>query len=278
MKALRVIMLSAALGSLTGCQTLQKTIASETRHSGGGAGYLLDENTPYKAYGNKQLQIYRAVVGLALIARVGDATLRDGKEVDAFVLYMKNVSDDINDLAGHVYGQGSCTNIRETTKTCNDFEQLFESDLPQLENDMIRFGVASLPRREAAKFLESVSSGNPLGIASSVWKLGKKVVVAGHSAAATARSEREIFASIATKSGQNVGSVEAAIIALKDLDPKSTIVLQRSDFEPLYLHIRDICMNLAYDLSDRKDAAQIQTDRQTACNNIKFEPNNKRYS
>jgi hypothetical protein len=278
MKNLRIILVSTALASLTACAQTREIINSDTNSSGGAVGYLVDHKTSYGSNGNKKMQVYRAVVGLALIARVGEATLRDGRDVDAFMLYMTNVSDSINDLAGHIYGANTCTDIRSTT-ACKDYEQLFETDLPRLEGDMVKLGVAALPRREGAKFLASVSSGNPLGIASSVWKLSSKVVVAGHSAASTARSEREIFAAIATKNGQSVGNVEAAIKALEVYKVDANFDLKKQDLEPLYFHIRNTCRNLAYDLSGSKKTAQeTQNARETACKAIKFEPKDNRYS
>lgn len=240
MKSKRIVSAIAILSMLQGCSIVRR----ELRHSGGFAGDILDERM-FDARASKRLQLLRFTMVLALTSRVGAATIRDASEASAFVTSLQNTSDEVNFLAGHLYGQNdngvirfSCPTLtftgapaaasREATPTavppdnqrqvseavdapqpatqCDTYEALFESDIPQLEYRIVRLVLAALPQRQAAQFLRSARSGNVLSAAWQFLKLAAAAADGFHRGAAVYRSSQEILA-IAVFSSRNSDSL-----------------------------------------------------------------------
>ena len=273
--------------ALSGCGIVHKEMA----YPGGAPGALVDQKTAYStldpkkkslnASGDKpqfiklpkHMEVYRAVVAVALISKIGEATIRDPDDANAFLAYLQAVKNDINNMAGHLknLGPNTCGSFAEPTP-CTDYEFLFESDVPAMEGHMLRLGVAALPQREAASLLENVSSGNPLGIATSVWSLGKKSVVAGHNAAAMRRSEREIFAAIMDKGEvpKTNLNVDSALDFIKENGTENFEITPQS-VQPLFFVIRDVCRRLPVSSAD-------YSHREDLCSDLEFKPNPNRYN
>ncbi|NBC35247.1 hypothetical protein GTZ99_01590 [Novosphingobium sp. FSY-8] len=269
------ILLTLTCVTLSGCTLVKQDL----RYPGGAVGSIVDDHTPYKANGSKQMIVYRAIVGLMLMSKVAQATVVDGQEADAIVEYMSAVSKDINNLAGHLETSACDGEKVALAVTCTDYPMLFESDLPPLEGHMIRLGVAALPRKEGAKFLKSFTSQNPLDILSSAWRLGGKVVIAGHNAAASYRSEREILAVLTMPTGETPpANIEKALEQLAE-PGRGSVALKPENVEPLYKLIRDVCLRMPLNISTdtTSDAATVQDTRRKKCKAISYTPTKDRY-
>lgn len=183
----------------------------ELRHSGGYPGHLMDRRL-FNASNSKQLQLLRLTMIVALASRVGNATIQDGKEADAFISYLQNASNEINYLAAHLYDRDAtgdndwvvCSQLAPSVRgtaqpagagqDCDTYAALFESDLPQLEYKVARLVLAALPREHAAQFARSARSGN---LASAAWhflRLAAASIDGLHRGAAVYRSSQEILA------------------------------------------------------------------------------------
>lgn len=166
------------LSTVTGCGPVLR----EVRHPGGYPGYLLDQKT-FDASRSKQLQLYRAALIMAMAARMGTATIRDGKDADAFVDYLGAASDEINYAAANIYpagGQAPCAVHPYLSKSdvpmlptpvpelpcLGGYFSLFESDVPMMEARITRLMLAALPEDRARSFLQDVGKGN---IFSAAW-------------------------------------------------------------------------------------------------------------
>ncbi|HVQ10173.1 MAG TPA: hypothetical protein VMS43_17265 [Allosphingosinicella sp.] len=179
----------------------------------------------FDARGSKRLQLLRLTMILALASRVGNATIRDGKEAEAFLSYLQNASNEVNYLAGHLYGQRSnapndngryvrytCTDLRTVvlpdplpanseSQQCDTFESVFESDLPQLEYKVVRLVMAALPREQAAQFASAVRSGSVVTAAWRFLQLAAAAADGMHRGTAVYRSAQEILALAVASSG-----------------------------------------------------------------------------
>ncbi|MBX3561667.1 MAG: hypothetical protein KF780_07610 [Sphingomonas sp.] len=183
----------------------------ELRHSGGYPGQLMDRRL-FDASNSKQLQLLRLTMIVALASRVGNATIQDGKEADAFISYLQNASSEINYLAAHLYDRDEtgdnewniCSELapsvrgadwpEDADQNCDTYAALFESDLPQLEYKVARLVLAALPREHAAQFARSARSGN---LASAAWhflRLAAASIDGLHRGAAVYRSSQEVLA------------------------------------------------------------------------------------
>jgi hypothetical protein len=170
--------IAVILFTVTGCGPVLR----EVRHPGGYPGYLLDQKT-FDASRSKQLQLYRAALIMAMAARMGTATIRDGKDADAFVDYLGAASDEINYAAANIYpvnGQPPCAvhpylSRADVPKVATPvpnlpclggYFSLFESDVPMMEARITRLMLAALPEDRARSFLQDVGKGN---IFSAAW-------------------------------------------------------------------------------------------------------------
>lgn len=198
---------------LQGCSVARR----ELRHSGGYPGSVMDRRF-FDASSSKELQLLRLTMVVALASRVGNATVQDGREAQAFLSYLRNATDEVNYLAGHLYGQAAapaagaapatpslytCENLAAPVAPgpipvpappCSTYQSLFEADLPQLEYKVARLVLAALPREQAAAFARSARSGNIAGAAWQFLKLAAASIDGLHRGAAAYRSSQEILA------------------------------------------------------------------------------------
>jgi hypothetical protein len=220
-----------ALTSLGGCTVID----AEVRHSGGYPGRLLDKRL-FDASASKQLQLLRAAMVVAMVARAGTVYAHEGKESDAYVTAIVDAADEINVLAGHlkpVFGhesqtacelsrRGSGTGVADSivpnrptpvgialesdeAADCFTYPVNFESDLPIVEKKVFRLTVLALPQNQARKFLQSAGGGNVMSAAWSAAKLAFSAANGLHSAAAVNRSTIEV---LAAQAGCPQGSCE----------------------------------------------------------------------
>ena len=89
--------ISASALLLSGCTA---TIA-ELRHPGGYPGKVLDDRM-FDASDSKKLQLLRATIILAMLARMGATSAENREDGDTIVKYTVSAVDEINILAGHI--------------------------------------------------------------------------------------------------------------------------------------------------------------------------------
>ena len=182
----------AAIGSvaLSGCTP----VVRELRHSGGYPGYLMDQRF-FNASNSKQLQLLRAGIIVAMASRVGAEYVRDTQEAEAFLNYLEAASSEINFMAGHIYeieGRKLCRDL--VTTDCDSHVALFESDMPLMEERILRLVVAALPQRRAARFLDSARSGDIMSAAWQALRLSLDSIDGARRGAAVQRSTLELRA------------------------------------------------------------------------------------
>lgn len=95
-KVLVAGVICAAL-TLNGCTI----VVNDLRHSGGYAGHVLDQRM-FDASSSKQLQVLRAALVVAMVARAGTVYSRDGAEGDAYVSSLVDATDELNILLGYL--------------------------------------------------------------------------------------------------------------------------------------------------------------------------------
>lgn len=157
MRLARIAAAAALLSLTSGCTM----ITSDLRRSGGFAGRMMDERL-FDARSSKRLQLLRMTMIVALASRVAQASIRDGREADAFVDYLTNAVEEVNFLAGHLYGQAArdplpptperpATSGRDRRHTCNDLR----SPLPAPDEQAAAAGAAP------AAHMEEPAAGAP---------------------------------------------------------------------------------------------------------------------
>jgi hypothetical protein len=143
-------------------------IRSELEYPNGYTGYLLDRHT-FDVSRSKDLQLLRAAVILAMASRMATATVRDGRDADAFADYLAAATDELNYAAADIYPVGPaspCGTAQDPPGVnCAGYYQNFESELPLLEGRIINVMLAALPKERARQFLADINKGNVLGAA-----------------------------------------------------------------------------------------------------------------
>ena len=304
----------SGLNKLAGCLAMLALLSgcavplNELRHSGGYPGKLMDKRL-FDASGSKQLQLLRSTIIIALASRVGLATVKDGKEADAFLDYIVSATREVNYLAAHIYdvkdsnGQvltDRCTTIPTAAQTCNAHAALFEADVPQMEYKIVRLVVAALPQRQAADFLKAASSGDMLSAAWKFLRLVSASLDGAHRGAAAYRSTQEILA-LALANDQDaagnskcknnarpdsINTVEDAVSCL-GLSPTNIFKnpgevtnwpksVPANAFDALFGMMRISCgllpMDLTLDGTNKADGTTILTNRRNLCLSLKFQP------
>lgn len=278
---------------------MQDAIKADTQHVGGALGALADRHNVYPTAGSKKLFLYRSIAAYAIISKIGEVVIKDDVNADAFIRYQTAVAVDLNDLSGHIYGPVAEMNACQTLSSadCNNYPQLFETDIPKLEEHMLRLAIAALPREQGARFLSSVTSGNLLSVASSAWSLAKASLLAAHNGAAVRRAEREIFAILNCDQPAGINSIESAVTCLDNANAAGNAVkinarkdnvdkgdnvslarenLDRLDgasvFRPFYLLAKFSCWQLPLGGSPT-DLDERRRNRRVSCATIEWAPN-----
>ena len=251
----------------------------------------------FDASHSKQLQLFRATMIISMASRVGNATVRDGREADAFVAYLRNATEEVNFLAAHVYdvdGKVRCREINDTVKGCDTHAALFESDLPQLEYKVVRLVLASLPQKQAASFARSVQGVNVLSSAYQALRLAATSLDGVHRGAAVYRSilevealmlaSRGLCASGTSSSDVNTVNQSVACLGLSNdtlANPAGMPLLPKevpsAAFDTLFGIVRTSCgmmpVNLDVDaVNETNTEAVAVLARQDACATLTFSP------
>lgn len=105
----KVIFLCVVTSFLTSACTpilneFRQPITKELRHPGGYPGHVLDKRM-FDASDSKELQLLRATIILAMIARTGATSSDNREDAETFVKYTVAAVDEINILAGHIAQQ-----------------------------------------------------------------------------------------------------------------------------------------------------------------------------
>lgn len=281
--------LAVAAGMLSGCANIA---VSELRYSGGYPGAVLDQRF-FNASHSKQLQLLRSAMIISMASRIGTAYVRDGKEAEAFVDYLRAATDELNYMAGHLYpvpGKTLCTDLSQ--KDCDAHSVMFESEIPQLEARMVKLVVAALPQDRAAAFLNAIKRGDVLSAAWKALRFAASAADGAHRGAAVHRSELELRALLVQ------GSKEAGVACKNgDTNPISTVnqaaycmnqplnKLRAADdamlpqavpaqaFETVFGIMRTSCGLLPLDTTLEAGGTDTRaTDRKADCAKIKFKP------
>lgn len=100
MKRFAIVCLATASVFASGCSH----VAKDLRSPGGAIGGVLD-NRMFDASNSKELVLLRGAILTAMVARAGTVYSRDHRESEAYVNYLVSAADEINILAGHIYGE-----------------------------------------------------------------------------------------------------------------------------------------------------------------------------
>lgn len=185
---------------------------------------------------------------MAMAARMGTATIRDGKDADAFVDYLAAATDEINYAGASLYsvdGQLPCKvkgenpyltmiNNRLTptpapadyVACAGGYYSLFESDVPMMEARISRLMLAALPEERVRSFLEDSAKGNVLAAGLNAIRAVSEAAGGLHRATGVYRTGMEMVAANMTKckskSGRPGGTALASQAAI-DAQERSTV-------------------------------------------------------
>lgn len=216
---------------LGGCNVILK----EVRYPGGYPGHILDERT-FDASANKQLQLLRGAMVLAIAARVGEASVR-GEDGDGFARLLGNAAGEINHAAANL-GMGNArtclVRIPSPTPTptptppvtpmqadaqCDGYYVNYEADVARIEARVTRAMIAALPTDRARAFLNKLAKGDVL---SAAWgALGATADMAGafHRGAGVYRAGMEtVAAGMTTKCHSSKANLEKEMTVLDAAD------------------------------------------------------------
>lgn len=277
-----VCAIACASLALTGCT---KALIQEVRHPGGYPGSLLDERL-IDASEQKSVQLLRAAVVIAMAARMATATIRDGKDADAFAGYLASATEELNYAASNLYPVGEeqeepCSvNSSSRDRRCRAYSVNFEADVPLLEARVIRLMLASLPENRAREFLQNVTKGDVLGAAWNAIRAFSEAAGGLRRSAAVFRSTLELSAVL--KPCENF--VEATDTVKEaagcfQLPPDKLFAKERvkltekvllGAFKAMLLLAETSCASLP--LNSEGDLLSKAEVRNDACEKVRFEP------
>lgn len=251
----------------------------------------------FDASGSKQLQLLRGSIIVAMAARVGNASARDGREADAFVEYLQNAADEINFLAAYAYDDPKvkrCVALPDNLGECDTYAAMFESELPQLEYKTVRLVIAALPQRQASDFASAAAGGNVLSAAWKALRLAAASLDGLHRGSAAYRSALEVEALVVAKNGRcddpmltdesQIATVDYAVRCLglssETLSnplgkPVLPTAVPATAFETLFAMMRNACRQLPVNVPDDgggKPKADPIASRIESCDALRFEP------
>ena len=278
-----------AAGLISGCALLSACttpIVKEVRYPGGYPGHLLDKRT-FDASNSKSVQLLRATIIVAMAARMATATIRDGKDADAFADYLVAATTELNHSAANIYPSNNVAPCQMRVDApgqtaCAAYYANFEADMPLVETRVVRLILAALPENRARAFLEDVAKGDVL---SASWRALRALAeVAGglHRSAAVYRSGLEVAAAMkctSTDYVQDTDTVKKAAACLglpeEDLfDDEPTLMgslkVREDAFHALLLIASTSCARLPLN-TDQPIATAVST-RNSLCSQISFQP------
>jgi hypothetical protein len=220
-----------------GCSTLKAGLAYDVHADGGLVGHYADKAFPAPT---KALQLYRATVVFALLSRAGSVGLKDPTEIYAFSQYQRVVDVDLHVLKGHLASGVNCDALADDGGDCI---QLFEADLPYLEEHMLRLAALALPGGRLKGVMDDLSGGAWLSAAGRFGGLVKALAAAGHGDAAVWRTNEEL---LALAQGCAASGPAAAHTCLEAAKAGRTFAPQVTDgvFRALYNIAQRACLDL----------------------------------
>lgn len=219
------VLLGGVLMFNSGCSTIR----DELRYPGGAAAKMLDQRT-FDASRSKQLQLLRAVLAIAIAARIGEGSIspQDG---DAFARQLAEASLEVSyaavDAGFPVYDEKTKSmymacqigpgKLRPTStptplptstpsaavsmspyfaedEGCRGFYTNFEANLAKIESRIVRAMLTSLPTDKAREFLNDLTKGD---LVSALWSLAQSagdIAGAFHRGAGVYRAGTETLA------------------------------------------------------------------------------------
>jgi hypothetical protein len=233
-----------ALGlSSGGCAALRTGADYDAHADGGLVGHYADKVFPAPS---KTLQLYRATVIFALLSRAGSAALKDPQDIHGFAQDQRAVDIDLHVLKAHLASGADCDALAEEGADC---VQLFEADLPYLEDHMAKLAALALPGGRLKGVMADLRGGAWLRAASGFGALSRTLAQAGHGGAAVWRSNEEMLALAQGCAAPGPAAAHACIGAARaegSFDPKITDGV----FRALY----DIAQRACLDLKARMPA------------------------
>jgi hypothetical protein len=220
-----------------GCSALKAGVGYDLHADGGIVGHYADKLLPAPS---KALQLYRATVVFALLARAGSVGLKEPTEIYAFSQYLRVVDIDLHVLKGHLASGVNCDALADETADCI---QLFEADLPYLEEHMLKLAALALPDGRAKGVVADLSGGAWLSAASRFGGLVKALAAAGHGGAAVWRTNEELLALAQGCEASGPAAARACLDAAKaggGLAPK----VSDGVFRSLYNIAQRACLDL----------------------------------
>ncbi len=290
----RMVFAAASFATLVSCGP----IVREVRHPGGYPGYLLDSRM-FDASRSKKLQLLRASIILSMAARMGTATIRDGKDAAAFSDYLAAAADEINYAAGNLYpvdGVPACIvqNDQAPTRACAGYLAIFESDMPMMEARITRLMLAALPEDRARAFLQDLSKGSVMSAAWSALKVLYETTGGLHRATGVYRSGIEVVAANMSCAGggsydQYTATVwdAAACLGLTHdqlFDNPNEVKgeglrldVKRDAFDAIMLIARTSCarLQITTDGATNQTIAEQIVQRNNQCSRIQFHPKSR---
>ena len=306
---------------LSGCTFAAKDL----RSTAGGVGSIFDRHY-FDASASKDLVLLRASLVVAMVARGGTVYARDPHDGAAYVDYLVGTADELNILASHLYSYGegsgfacqlplakdyhakwspgdvigdanyaSPSDKKERQPDafgCLTYRANFESNLPIIERKVFKLVGVSLPRKEAEKFADALTSGGIVSKISAALAFASKSAEGLHSGAAVHRTSLEILARQYKADARHCDKSEFETVtdAAVCLDiPSDQLWIGRRDqrdhyhlrvmpqtFSAIMANIRESCKIVsgsAIDISLDND--KIEEDKSRVlkkCNSIRFVP------
>ena len=306
---------------LSGCTFAAKDL----RSTAGGVGSIFDRHY-FDASGSKDLVLLRASLVVAMVARGGTVYARDTHDGAAYVDYLVGTADELNILASHLYSYGEGSGLACQLPLAKDYEAKwspgdvigdvnygspsdkkkrqpdafgcltyranFESNLPIIERKVFKLVGVSLPRKEAEKFADALTSGGILSKISAALAFASKSAEGLHSGAAVHRTSLEILARQYKADARKCDKSEFETVtdAAICLDiPSNQLWIGRRDqrdhyhlkvmpqtFSAIMANIRESCKMVsdsAVDFSlDQKALQASKVNVLRKCNSIRFVP------
>ena len=235
-------------------------IKTELHHSGGlygqAADQVMGDGIGFTA-ANHKIDFYRAVLIFAMLEKAGARSLNDPNEVNAFISYTAASEDDLQKLSSILVAP-DCDDAHFSSQTgwC---QQLFEAELPKLEQDLTRLGSIALSNTDAKKVFDDMRARNLLVLAIDSWTTLKQVFAMFHSDAALYRAHIEMLAKAV---GCDSANTDAAFACLS----KKEAPLPNADFQKL----SNALLADAQDSCDRLSGLLPNESLPTAANPKKF--------
>jgi hypothetical protein len=148
----------------------------------------------FDASENKQLQLLRFAIIMAMASRMAGETITDSKSADAVADYLAATAEEINFAAGNVSGTPCVVGPGEAPKeNCTGYFVNFEADVPLVERRLLNLLLATLPRDRIRKFVDDITKGNFIGGSWNALRAFKDATGGLHVATGSYRTGQEVL-------------------------------------------------------------------------------------